>query len=75
MNGWITVEFFIKKLICAKDHASYQTGRDVERLISKVPLKKVNPREVLQIARGLLAKPMLSKTDMYGASNDIYKDG
>jgi len=26
----------------------------VERLISKVPLKKVNPREVLQIARGLL---------------------
>ena len=27
---------------------------DVERLVSKVPLKKVNPREVLQIARGLL---------------------
>jgi DNA mismatch repair protein MutS len=26
---------------------------DIERLVSKVPLKKVNPREVLQIARGL----------------------
>jgi len=26
---------------------------DVERLVSKVPLKKVNPREVVQIARGL----------------------
>jgi DNA mismatch repair protein MutS len=26
---------------------------DVERLVSKVPLKKVNPREVLQIAKGL----------------------
>jgi DNA mismatch repair protein MutS len=26
---------------------------DIERLVSKVPLKKINPREVLQIARGL----------------------
>lgn len=26
---------------------------DVERLVSKVPLKKINPREVQQIARGL----------------------
>ena len=29
-----------------------QTG-DVERLIGKIPLKKANPREVLQLARGL----------------------
>ena len=26
---------------------------DVERLVSKIPLKKINPREVMQIARGL----------------------
>ncbi len=26
---------------------------DVERLVSKIPMKKINPREVLQIARGL----------------------
>ncbi|MEJ7736520.1 MAG: DNA mismatch repair protein MutS [Chitinophagaceae bacterium] len=26
---------------------------DVERLVSKIPLKKINPREVLQISRGL----------------------
>lgn len=26
---------------------------DVERLVSKIPLKKVNPREVMQVARGL----------------------
>jgi DNA mismatch repair protein MutS len=26
---------------------------DVERLVSKIPLKKINPREVLQIAKGL----------------------
>ncbi len=29
-----------------------QTG-DVERLVGKIPLKKANPREVLQLARGL----------------------
>ncbi|MFD2920074.1 DNA mismatch repair protein MutS [Terrimonas rubra] len=26
---------------------------DIERLVSKIPMKKVNPREVLQLARGL----------------------
>ncbi len=26
---------------------------DIERLVSKIPLKKINPREVLQLARGL----------------------
>jgi len=33
---------------------SIKAAGDVERLVSKVPLKKVNPREVLQIAKGLL---------------------
>src|SRR5207342_3349834 len=33
-------------------HSIRQCG-DVERLVSKVPLKKINPREVLHIARGL----------------------
>ena len=26
---------------------------DIERLVSKIPLKKINPREVLQIGKGL----------------------
>ncbi len=26
---------------------------DIERLVSKIPLKKINPREVMQVARGL----------------------
>lgn len=48
------VEFFIKetdnrhKLI----HAIIQCG-DVERLVSKIPLKKINPREIIQLAKGL----------------------
>jgi DNA mismatch repair protein MutS len=33
-------------------NATRQCG-DVERLVSKVPLKKINPRELQQIARGL----------------------
>jgi len=48
------VEFFIRetdlrnKLI----HSIKQSG-DIERLVSKIPMKKINPREVLQLARGL----------------------
>jgi DNA mismatch repair protein MutS len=48
------VEYFIKSpeektFICQNIK---QTG-DIERLVSKVPLKKINPREVLQIGKGL----------------------
>jgi DNA mismatch repair protein MutS len=48
------VEFFIKETDTRNKiiHHIKQAG-DVERLVSKVPLKKVNPREVLQIAKGL----------------------
>jgi len=49
-----TVEFFIKEVDTRNKITQHvkQAG-DVERLVSKVPLKKVNPREVLQIAKGL----------------------
>jgi DNA mismatch repair protein MutS len=49
-----TVEFFIKEADTRNKITQHikQAG-DVERLVSKVPLKKVNPREVLQIAKGL----------------------
>lgn len=48
------VEFLIKEtdLRNAISSSTKQTG-DIERLVSKVPLKKINPRELLQIARGL----------------------
>jgi DNA mismatch repair protein MutS len=48
------VEFFIlnadlrNKIV----HAIKLCG-DIERLVSKIPLKKINPRELLQMARGL----------------------
>lgn len=48
------VEFFIKEveLRSKMSHHIKQCG-DVERLVSKIPVKKINPREVMQIARGL----------------------
>jgi DNA mismatch repair protein MutS len=48
------VEFLIREVDLRNKlmHHIKQCG-DVERLVSKIPLKKINPREVLQIARGL----------------------
>lgn len=48
------VEYFIKSPEEKNKISQYikQTG-DIERLVSKIPLKKINPREVLQISKGL----------------------
>jgi len=48
------VEFLIIEQTLSEDLGRHikQVG-DMERLISKVPLKKVSPREVLQLAKGL----------------------
>ena len=50
-----TVEFLIKEVDLRNKITQYikQAG-DVERLVSKVPLKKINPREVLHIAKPAL---------------------
>jgi DNA mismatch repair protein MutS len=48
------VEFFIlqTELRNKITHSIKQCG-DVERLVSKIPLKKINPRELLHLAKGL----------------------
>lgn len=48
------VEYFIKEIDLRNkiSHFIRQSG-DIERLVSKIPLKKINPREVVHIARGL----------------------
>jgi len=48
------VEFFILQTDLRNkiSHAIKLCG-DVERLVSKIPLKKINPRELLQLGRGL----------------------
>ena len=48
------VEYLIKESETRSNIIQHikQAG-DVERLAAKVPLKKINPREVLQVAKGL----------------------
>ena len=49
-----TVEYFTNQTDIRKQlSAAIKQCGDVERLVSKLPMKKINPREVLQIARGL----------------------
>ncbi len=43
---------------------------DIERLAAKVPLKKINPREVLQIAKGL--QQCISVKEICSASDNEY---
>ncbi|MBL7746437.1 MAG: DNA mismatch repair protein MutS [Chitinophagaceae bacterium] len=49
-----TVELLIKETDLRNKISQHikQCG-DIERLVSKIPMKKINPREVLQLARGL----------------------
>jgi DNA mismatch repair protein MutS len=68
-----TVEFFIKEIdVRNKITQHIKQAGDVERLVSKVPLKKVNPREVLQIAKGLQQTEAI-KSICENASNDYLK--
>ncbi len=67
------VEFLIKEVefrLSISQHIK-QAG-DIERLVSKIPLKKINPREVLQIARGLLQVDAI-RTQGIQAANDYLK--
>lgn len=68
-----TVEFLIKEVDLRNKITQYikQAG-DVERLVSKVPLKKVNPREVLQIAKGLQQTALIKKL-CENSSNEYLK--
>jgi DNA mismatch repair protein MutS len=68
-----TVEFFVKETDLRNKiiHSVKQAG-DVERLVSKVPLKKINPREVVQIAKGLQQTELI-KTLCENSSNDYLK--
>lgn len=63
------VEFLIKDpdTLAQVDAALRQVG-DLERLISKVPMGKVNPRELVQLRRSLAAIPVLK--GLLGAGQD-----
>jgi DNA mismatch repair protein MutS len=67
------VEFFIKEtdLRNKLSQAVKQCG-DIERLVSKIPMKKINPREVLQLARGLKQIEIIKQACL-ASSNEYLK--
>ncbi|MBI2731011.1 MAG: DNA mismatch repair protein MutS [Sphingobacteriales bacterium] len=77
------VEYFIKdvELRNKVSHHIKQCG-DVERLVSRLPLRKINPREVLQLSKGLQRVDEIKKiceslpavsSAKAGAANDYLK--
>jgi DNA mismatch repair protein MutS len=68
-----TVEFLIKETDTRnKINQHIKLAGDVERLASKVPLKKINPREVLQVAKGLQQTESI-KSICAGSGNEYLK--
>jgi DNA mismatch repair protein MutS len=70
------VEFFIKETdLRNKITQHIKHAGDVERLVSKVPLKKVNPREVLQISRGLTQVEAIKKLCLSSSNEYLQRLG
>ena len=67
------VEFLIKETdLRNKISQSIKQCGDIERLVSKIPMKKINPREVLQLARGLQQVEIIKQTCL-ASSNEYLK--
>ncbi|MBX2932198.1 MAG: DNA mismatch repair protein MutS [Chitinophagaceae bacterium] len=65
------VEYFIKET--DNRHKLIQSIKqcgDVERLVSKIPLKKINPREVIQLAKGL--QQVASIKNICSSADNVY---
>jgi DNA mismatch repair protein MutS len=67
------VEFFIKEVELRKQLQQLikQCG-DIERLVSKIPVKKINPRETMLLAKGLQAVSQI-KNVLQQSSNNYLK--
>ncbi|WP_153799265.1 DNA mismatch repair protein MutS [Foetidibacter luteolus] len=66
-------EYFIKEVDHRKQlqHLIKQCG-DIERLVSKIPTKKINPREVLHLAKGLQQTELIRQMAL-ASGNDYLK--
>jgi len=68
-----TVEFLIKETdLRNKISQPVKLCGDIERLVSRIPMKKINPREVLQLARGLKQVDTIKQVCL-STSNDYLK--
>jgi len=67
------VEFLIKETdLRNKLSQSIKHCGDIERLVSKIPMKKINPREVLHLARGLQQVEIIKRLCL-ASSNEYLK--
>lgn len=67
------VEFLIRETdLRNRLSVSIKHCGDVERLVSKIPMKKINPREVLQLARGLQQVEIIKQLCL-SSSNEYLK--
>ncbi len=68
-----TVAFFVKETdLRTEVRQLVKQAGDVERLVSKIPLKKINPREVVQLSKGLEYAERV-KSLLGNSSNDYLK--
>jgi len=68
-----TVEFLLKETELRNRISQHiKLCGDIERLVSRIPAKKINPREVLQLARGLKQVETI-KQQCLTASNEYLK--
>ena len=64
------IEFLIKDVdLRLKLSQHIKQAGDIERLVSKIPLKKINPREVLQVARGLQQVEAIRNSCLHSANH------
>ncbi|RXK80546.1 DNA mismatch repair protein MutS [Filimonas effusa] len=57
------VEYFIKNTDLRKQvQQLIQQCGDIERLVSKIPVRKINPREIAQLAKGLYQTNQIKQT-------------
>ncbi|MDE3143417.1 MAG: DNA mismatch repair protein MutS, partial [Bacteroidota bacterium] len=56
------VEILIKETEARHNLSQYiKHCGDIERLVSKIPMKKINPREIMQLAKGLQQTALIKK--------------
>lgn len=71
-----TVEFFIKDAELRTNLTQrIKACGDVERIVSKIPLKKINPRELIHLAKGLQQTDYIKDTCMSSGHAYLQKLG
>lgn len=70
------VEYLVKETdLRLKISQSIKQCGDIERLVSKIPLKKINPRELLLLSRGLTQTATIKESCLSSSNNYLKRLG